>query len=453
MMISAATAGQNREAALGNGNGNGNGAARQAASDRDATIARVHERLLRELDTRALDELDGEQARDRVLDAVASILSEIAAGAADVTRQDVAEAVADEVLGFGPIQPLLNDRDITEVMVNGPTEVYYERAGVIYLSPVRFRDHDHIRRIADRIVSPIGRRLDESSPMVDARLPDGSRVNIVIPPIAVDSPTITIRKFQSDRYDFEDLIRINTMNEQVAGFLRASVASKVNIVVSGGTGSGKTTLLNALSQFIPAQERVVTIEDPVEIQMKQPHVVRLEARPATGESDREVLMRDLVKNALRMRPDRIIVGEVRGSEAFDMLQAMNTGHEGSITTVHANTPRDALSRIENMVFMAGFELPIKAIREQMASALHLIVQIGRFVDGTRRIQSITEVSGMEGDLVALQDIFVFDRAGFSESGQVQGELKATGIRPRFADRFSDFSVSETWVTTPERTSL
>ena len=451
MMISAATAGQNREAVLGNGNGNG--AARQAASDRDATIARVHERLLRELDTRALDELDGEQARDRVLEAVASILSEIAAGAADVTRQDVAEAVADEVLGFGPIQPLLNDRDITEVMVNGPTEVYYERGGVIYLSPVRFRDNDHIRRIADRIVSPIGRRLDESSPMVDARLPDGSRVNIVIPPIAVDSPTITIRKFQSDRYDFEDLIRINTMNEQVAGFLRASVASKVNIVVSGGTGSGKTTLLNALSQFIPAQERVVTIEDPVEIQMKQPHVVRLEARPPTGESTREVAMRDLVKNALRMRPDRIIVGEVRGSEAFDMLQAMNTGHEGSITTVHANTPRDALSRIENMVFMAGFELPIKAIREQMASALHLIVQIGRFVDGTRRIQSITEVSGMEGDLVALQDIFVFERAGFSESGQVQGELKATGIRPRFADRFSDFSVSEAWVTPPERTVL
>ena len=418
------------------------------SSDHDALILQVHERLLRDMDARVLDELSSEGAHSRVNAAALEILSELVGSLAMVTRQEIAEAVVDEVLGFGPLEPLLSDPDITEVMVNSPTEVFYERDGVIYASSVRFRDQEHIRRVADRIVAPLGRRLDEASPMVDARLPDGSRVNVVIPPVAVDSPTITIRKFQPNRFDFADLIRIGSVSEQAAGFLRACTASKVNVVVSGGTGSGKTTLLNALSEFIPREERIVTIEDPIEIRLRQPHVIRLEARPPTGESTSEITQRDLVRNALRMRPDRILVGEVRGPEAFDMMQAMNTGHEGSITTVHANSPRDALSRIENMIMMAGFELPIRAIREQMASALHLIVQISRLLDGSRRIIAITEVSGMEGELISLQDIFVMERKGLDAEGRVLGVLQSTGIRPRMADRFAHFGVSEAWAAPP-----
>ncbi|TAK74297.1 MAG: CpaF family protein [Dehalococcoidia bacterium] len=414
----------------------------------DQLVRRVHDRILQDLDVRQLEGVDDAEARSIVDSAADAILREIAPGASSVTRQAVAGAVLNEVLGFGPIQPLLDDPDVSEVMVNGPTEVFYERAGVLYASPIRFRNHEHIRRIADRIVAPLGRRLDESSPMVDARLPDGSRVNIVIPPIAVKSPSISIRKFRSDRFDFEDLIRIGTVTEQVAGFIRASVVSKVNIVISGGTGSGKTTLLNGLSAFIPRQERIVTIEDPMEIQMRQPHVVTLEARPATGESKATVTQRDLVRNALRMRPDRIIVGEVRGAEAFDMLQAMNTGHEGSVTTVHANSPRDALSRIENMVMMAGFELPPHSIREQMASAFHLIIQIARLTDGTRRITHVTEVAGMEGEVITLQDIYRFEGQRLNQEGKTEGQLMPTGIRPRFADNFSRYGVSESWLSIP-----
>jgi len=409
-------------------------------------VRRAHDRILQDLDVRQLEGVDADEARRLVALATDAILREIAPSLAAITRQDVTDAVLSEVLGYGPIQPLLDDPDISEVMINAPNEVFYEKAGVLYQSSIRFRNNEHILRIADRIVAPLGRRLDESSPMVDARLPDGSRVNIVIAPVAVKSPSLSIRKFRSDRFDFDDLIRIGSVTEQVAGFIRASVISKVNVVISGGTGSGKTTLLNALSAFIPRQERVVTIEDPIEIQLRQPHVVTLEARPPTGESKASVTQRDLVRNALRMRPDRIIVGEVRGSEAFDMMQAMNTGHEGSVTTVHANTPRDALARIENMVMMAGFELPTRAIREQMASALHLIIQAERLVDGTRRITSVTEVSGMEGDVITLQEIFKFEGQRMNEEGRIEGQLVATGIRPRFADKFSRYSVNEAWLT-------
>jgi pilus assembly protein CpaF len=406
---------------------------------------RVHDQLLEDLDVGVLRRLPQDEARAHVEEAVANVLKDLAPGLAGVSRQSVIREVTDEIIGFGPIQPLLDDPDITEVMVNGPSEIFYERAGVLYASSARFRDEQHIRRIADRIVAPLGRRLDESSPMVDARLPDGSRVNVVLPPIAVNSPVMTIRKFQSDRFGIEDLIRIGSMTEQVAGFLRASVVAKVNIVISGGTGSGKTTLLNALSSFIPEQERLVTIEDPKELQLRQQHAVNLEARPPGVNGVGEVTQRELVKNALRMRPDRVIVGEVRGSEAFDMLQAMNTGHEGSITTIHANTPRDALSRVENMVMMAGFDLPTRAIREQMASALHLIVQTNRMVDGSRGVTHVTEVAGMEGDVVSLQDIFIFEHQPMGPDRRVQGALTSTGIRPGFAERFERFGVSELWV--------
>jgi len=419
----------------------------------DALIVRVHERVVDDVDVRSLDALAPVEARTTLERAINGILLEIAPSLAGVLKSEVTQAVLNEVLGYGPIQPLLDDPEISEVMVNGPSEVYYEKSGVLYVSSVRFRNNEHIRRVADRIVSPLGRRLDETSPMVDARLPDGSRVNVVIAPVAIHSPSITIRKFHAERFDIHDLIRINTMTEQVAGFLKASVASKVNIVISGGTGSGKTTLLNALSGFIPQQDRIVTIEDPVEIQLRQPHVVTLEARPATGESHISFTQRDLVRNALRMRPDRIIIGEVRGAEAFDMMQAMNTGHEGSITTVHSNSPRDALSRIENMVMMAGFDLPIVAIREQMASALHLVVQIGRMMDGTRKVTAVTEVAGMEGEVVALQDIFRFTDQRINAEGAVEGTLRPTGIRPRFADRFQQFGVSEVWTSPPERTAI
>ncbi len=420
---------------------------------RDRMILNIHSRAVDEIDMRMLDKMQPAEARKSVERLVNDIVIEVAPSIAGITKAEVAQAVVDEIVGYGPIQPLLDDPEISEIMVNSPDEVYYERLGILYASPVRFRDRDHIRRIADRIVGPLGRRLDESSPFVDARLPDGSRVNIVIPPISVHSPSITIRKFQTDRFDMDDLIRIGSMSEHVAGFLRAAVISKVNIVVSGGTGSGKTTLLNALSGFIPPNERIVTIEDPIELQLRQPHKVSLEARPRTGESDSEVTQRDLVRNSLRMRPDRIIIGEVRGSEAFDMLQAMNTGHEGSITTVHANTPRDALSRIENMVMMAGFELPTLAIREQMSSALHLIIQISRMVDGSRKVVSVAEVAGMEGDIISLQDIFRFNEQQLGADGRVVGEIRPTGIRPRFADRFPRYGVSAAWTALPDRTAL
>jgi pilus assembly protein CpaF len=350
----------------------------------------------------------------------------------------------EEAVGLGPIQPLVDDTSISEVMVNGSDEVYFERDGVIYLSPLRFRDDGHVMRIVDRIIAPLGRRIDESSPYVDARLPDGSRVNVVIPPLVPRGPTVTIRKFRPDMYTVEDMIGNGTMSQWLADFLRACVRLRLNIVISGGTGTGKTTILNAVSAFIPSNERILSIEDPIELKLQQRHVISMEARPPNIEGRNQVTQRDLVRNALRMRPDRIIVGEVRGPEAFDMMQAMNTGHEGSLTTVHANSTRDALSRIENMILMAGLDLPIRAIREQIGSALHLMIHLVRFSDGRRKVYCVSEITGMEGDIVTMQDIFRFEQSGVDENGRIVGSLEPTGIRPAFAELFERAGITFDW---------
>jgi pilus assembly protein CpaF len=351
-----------------------------------------------------------------------------------VDRLKIAAEIVDEILGYGPITPLLNDPDISEIMVNGPNQVYVEKNGRLELTEVVFRDNDHVMNIIDRIVSPIGRRIDESMPMVDARLPDGSRVNAIIPPLSLNGPVITIRKFSRDPFTVEDLINFGTLTPQMAEFLEACVRARLNIVVSGGTGSGKTTTLNVLSSFIPPTERIITIEDAAELQLRQPHVITLESRPPNIEGKGAVTIRDLVRNALRMRPDRIIVGEVRSGEALDMLQAMNTGHDGSLTTGHANSPRDMLSRLETMVLMAGMDLPVRAIREQISSAIDLIIQQSRLRDGSRRITHITEVLGMEGDVIVLQDLYTFRQTGVDQDGTVKGYFAASGIRPKFMDR-------------------
>ncbi len=410
----------------------------------DALELRIHERLLQDLDLRQLDQMPEEERRQQVQAAVTSILAELAPGVAGVTRETIVRNVVNDSIGLGPLQPLLDNPDISEIMINAPDRVFIEENGKLTLSNVRFRDANHIRRIADRIVQPLGRRLDESSPLVDARLADGSRVNITIPPVSPESPSITIRKFQTDRFGIADYLRLGVMTPEVAGFMRAAVIAKANIVIAGGTGSGKTTMLNAISAFIPDDERLVSIEDPIEIQLRQTHVVKLEARPPGVGGVGEVTQGDLVKNALRMRPDRIVMGECRREEAFDMLQAMNTGHDGSLTTLHANTPRDAVARIENMVMMAGFDLPILAIRQQIASAVHLFLQLTRMQDGSRKLVNVTEVLGMEGDTVTLQDIFVFDNRGPDEDGMIQGELISTGIRAEFTDRFPQYGVTAEW---------
>jgi pilus assembly protein CpaF len=348
-------------------------------------------------------------------------------------RQRLFEAIVAEILGFGPLEPLLADDTITEIMVNGPKNVYIERTGNIFRSNVTFEDEDHVLRVLDRIVAPLGRRIDESSPTVDARLPDGSRVNAVIRPIALCGPTITIRKFSRRPFTVEDLIRFGTITPEIAEFLRACVIARLNIIVSGGTGSGKTTFLNVLSGFIPNDERIVTIENAAELQLRQEHVVSLESRPANIEGRGEISIRDLVVNSLRMRPDRIVVGECRSGEALDMLQAMNTGHDGSLTTVHSNSPRDTLSRVEVMVLMAGMDLPVRAVREQVASAVDLIVHQERMRDGTRKIVKVTEVQGMEGDVITMSDIFEFEQTGL-EAGKVIGRIRPTGLRPKFIDK-------------------
>ncbi len=410
-------------------------APQQSAEALDQLKFTLHQRLIEELDPTKLDGLEPGRAREAVESAARTLIAQEMPGIVGATRDELVSAVADEVLGLGPIEGMVRDQSISEIMVNAPETVFYEREGRLYLSPVRFRDDGHIMRIIERIVAPLGRRVDESSPMVDARLPDGSRVNIIIPPVAAKSPTITIRKFRVDKMTIEDLIQTGSMTRELAEFFRACVRVKLNTIVSGGTGTGKTTMLNALSSFIPDTERIVTIEDPTELRLQQGHVVTLEARPPSLEGKGEVTQRDLVRNALRMRPDRIIVGEVRGPEAFDMMQAMNTGHEGSLGTVHANSPRDALARIENMILMAGLDLPVRAIREQIASAIHLIVQIARFPDGTRKVTHVTEVSGMEGQVVTLQDLFRFHQTGIDPEGRVIGDFRTTGLRPRFTDRF------------------
>lgn len=349
-------------------------------------------------------------------------------------RRRIINEIIDEAIGFGPITPLLKDPEITEVMVNGPRQVYVERGGRLELTGVTFRDDQHVMHIIEKIVAPLGRRIDESTPMVDARLPDGSRVNAIIPPLALNGPTVTIRKFFQDPLTVDDLLTLETLTGKMALFLEACVRARLNLVVSGGTGSGKTSMLNILSSFIPADERIVTIEDAAELQLRQEHVVTLESRPPNVEGRGEITIRDLVRNALRMRPDRIIVGEVRSGEALDMLQAMNTGHDGSLTTVHANSPRDVLSRLETMVLMAGMDLPVRAIREQISSAVDVIVHMARLKDGSRKVTRITEVQGMEGDIIVLQDLFVFEQTGVNSGGKVLGRFRATGIRPKFMPR-------------------
>ncbi len=349
-------------------------------------------------------------------------------------RAKLHKEVLDELLGFGPIQPLLDDPEITEVMVNRADLVYIEKSGRILKTGVRFESDEHVRQVIDRIILPLGRRIDADHPTVDARLPDGSRVNAVIPPVALDGANITIRKFSKDKLSVQQLIEFGSLTEQTAEFLRACVIGKLNIIISGGTGSGKTTLLNILSSYIPEDERIVTIEDAAELALQQEHVLRLETKAARVDGEGAVTIRDLVRNSLRMRPDRIVVGECRGGEALDMLQAMNTGHDGSLTTLHANSPRDALSRLETMTMMSGLDLPLKVIRQQIASAVDLIVQQSRLKDGSRKVTSITEVAGMEGETVVMTDIFKFDQTGVSQDGQVLGEMKATGIRPMFGPR-------------------
>ena len=349
-------------------------------------------------------------------------------------RDRIIEEMIDEVLGYGPIEPLLKEESITEVMVNGAKQVYVERKGKLVLTDIHFRDDQHVMHVIEKIVSPLGRRIDESSPLVDARLPDGSRVNAIIPPLSLKGPVLTIRKFSKDPYTVNHLIGFGTFTEGMAQFLKACVEGKLNIFVSGGTGSGKTTTLNVLSSFIPGDERIVTIEDAAELQLRQEHVVTLESRPPNIEGKGAITIRDLVRNALRMRPDRIVVGEVRSGEALDMLQAMNTGHDGSLTTGHANSPRDMLSRVETMVLMAGVDLPIRAIREQIASAVDLIIHQARLRDGSRKVTYVTEVQGIEGDVITLQDVFVFEQTGKDENNKIIGHFKPTGIRPHFVDK-------------------
>ncbi len=398
--------------------------------------------LKNRLQARLLDEADPSllgpgpvtvQQRDELRRLIVSYLAE----EDDLTlseRNEVAESLLAEITGLGPLQVLLEDPEINEIMVNSASRVYVERGGRLELAPVTFESDRQVLHLIEKIVAPLGRRIDESSPMVDARLPDGSRVNAVIPPVALKGPCLTIRKFARDPLTVEDLVRGGSLTAEMAAFLEACVRARLNIVVSGGTGSGKTTLLNVLSGFIPDDERIVTIEDAAELQLRQDHVVSLETRPANVEGKGEIPIRQLVRNALRMRPDRIVVGEVRGGEALDMLQAMNTGHDGSLTTGHANSPRDMLSRLETMVLMAGMELPVRAIREQIASAIDLIIQTARLKDGSRRVTHLTEVQGMEGDVIVLQDIFLFHQLGVGQDGRVTGEFRPTGIRPRFYER-------------------
>ena len=400
---------------------------------------KVHQYVIEQLGPLLTDSRLAEpEMRRRVAETLHTALNEenVVLGASE--KASLIQDVTDDVLGYGPIDRYLNDDHCTEVMVNGPYSVYIEEEGKLVKTDTRFVDETHLRRIIDKIVSQVGRRIDESTPMVDARLPDGSRVNAVVHPLAIGGPFLTIRKFARDPFTVGDLINFTTLNAQSAHFLDACVRGKLNLVVSGGTGTGKTTLLNVLSSFIPAEERIVTIEDAKELQLKQDHVCSMESRPANIEGMGEVLIRDLVRNALRMRPDRIVVGEVRGAETLDMLQAMNTGHDGSITTVHSNGPRDTLARIETMTMMAGMELPIRAIREQVASALDLIVHLSRLRDGTRRVTHISEVMGMEGDVIVLQDLYLYDYGmGIDEEGNFLGHLKSTGIRPSFAERLAD----------------
>ncbi len=412
-----------------------------AASPLAEIRRRVHKELQDILGPQLYNERSAEVLAQSVKETLAEVLAKEEQPLTSTDRSRITDEICDEILGHGPLEPLLRDQDVSEIMVNGPDRIYVERFGHIVPVDAAFIDEAHLRRVIDKIVARVGRRVDEASPMVDARLPDGSRVNAVLPPIALDGAVLTIRKFAADPYGIEDLISFGTVSRPVADLLAACVKGRLDMVISGGTGTGKTTTLNVLSQFLPGDERIVTIEDAAELQLHQEHVLRLESRPPNIEGRGQVTIRDLVRNALRMRPDRIVVGEVRDGAALDMLQAMNTGHDGSLTTVHANTPRDSLSRIETMVLMAGVELPVRAIREQIASAIDLIIHQSRLKDGTRRITHITEVVGMEGDVISLQDLFLFDfRAGVDEFGRSRGTLQSTGLRPRFLDHLEDVGI-------------
>jgi pilus assembly protein CpaF len=417
--------------------------AKSTQKDRITEVrVRVQDRLVETLGPKLYDaSLSDTELEGLVHQRLRELLDEEEAGLSAQEKLLIVRQIGDSVLGLGPLETFIRDPDITEVMVNGYNSIYVERAGKIYWSGAKFHDEGQLRRTIDKIVAKVGRRVDEASPYVDARLPDGSRVNAIIPPLAIDGPCLTIRKFSADPYRAEDLISFGTITKETVEMLDACVRGRLNILVSGGTGAGKTTTLNVLSSFLPDDERIVTIEDSAELRLQQPHIVRLESRPSNIEGRGEVTIRDLVRNALRMRPDRIVVGEVRGAEALDMMQAMNTGHDGSISTVHSNAPRDALSRVETMMLMSGMELGIRAIREQISSALNLIVHQARMKDGVRRITHVTEVVGMEGDIITLQDLFLFDyNAGIDDEGKFRGELKATGIRPRFVDRLAERGV-------------
>ena len=408
--------------------------------------SRVQRSIIEIMNKRALEGHDNIDNREELMVLIEDQVNREETNIPRVERLVLAREIYDEVVGLGPLEPLLADPEITEIMVNGPKRVYIEKKGKITESGVKFRDDDHVMHIINRIVSPLGRRVDEASPMVDARLKDGSRVNAIIPPIALTGPTVTIRKFSRDPITAKNLLQFGSINGAMIAFLEACVKGKLNILVSGGTGSGKTTFLNVLSGFIPENERIITIEDAAELQLKQKHVITLESRPANVEGSGVINIRDLVRNSLRMRPDRIIVGEVRSGEALDMLQAMNTGHDGSISTGHANSPRELISRLETMVLMAGMELPVKAIREQITSALDLIVHQERMRDGSRKIVSITEVVGMEGDIITLQDIFVYRQTGIDSYGRLMGSFKATGVIPTFMEKITSngIMVKDDW---------
>ena len=394
----------------------------------------LHRRLIERLDLEALERISDESVIvQQIRQAVSELLRGESTPLSHAEREEVVDQIVYEVIGLGPIEPLFRDRAVTDILVNGPKEIYVEKQGRLSRALTSFRDDAHLLAIIDRIVSRVGRRVDESSPMVDARLPDGSRVNAIIPPLAIDGPVLSIRRFGAE-ITVQKLVEYGSLTEDMVNLMAGCVRARLNILISGGTGAGKTTLLNALSSFIPSAERVITIEDAAELRLQQEHVVRLETRPPNSEGKGEVVARDLVKNALRMRPDRIIVGEVRSAEALDMLQAMNTGHEGSLTTIHANTPRDALARLETMILFAGTNLPNRAMREQISSALDLVIQVSRLTDGTRRVTSVTEVTSMEGEVITMQEIYRFRRRGISSEGKVVGQYEATGVRPQFVER-------------------
>lgn len=394
---------------------------------------KVYQQLLKVMDLSLLDSLDPSDAIRQIREICQRLLDEHSAPVSAQSRQLIIKQITDEVLGLGPLEPLLADRSVSDILVNGFASIYVERFGKLQRTDVRFRDDQHLLNIIDRIVSSLGRRIDESSPLVDARLKDGSRVNAIIPPLAIDGPSLSIRRFAVDLLNAESLVGMGTLTPAMALMLKAVVRGRLNVLVSGGTGSGKTTMLNVLSSFIPDNERIVTIEDSAELQLQQPHVVRLETRPSNIEGRGEVNQRELVRNSLRMRPDRIVIGEVRGAEALDMLTAMNTGHDGSLTTIHANTPRDALGRIENMVSMTGATFPIKAMRQQVASAIDVVIQLERQEDGKRRLVSVQEINGMEGEVITMTEIFAFERHGIGEHGEVLGDYRPTGMVPAFRD--------------------